>query len=223
MPHAQARGWKAACAAPQSLEATNWGLSSFMASWASRISRVTNSLHVGTSSMRATDWPQFQMPLSGSFAEMPSISKSNLTKSPMSGNLSFLPLSCSMRLISAAVLFLKTLEEPLKGFMTMTVERSSAWTMRSLKDWGKMLHSTVALKRVPTCTPAAPKAKAATNCRPVPHPPDAKKGMRKDFLARAMVTKIPTSASPGSPPESKPIKETMSEPSLSCAVSALRT
>mmetsp|Transcript_60797 Transcript_60797/g.181144 ORF Transcript_60797/g.181144 Transcript_60797/m.181144 type:complete len:317 (+) Transcript_60797:141-1091(+) len=173
--------------------------------------------------MRATDWPQFQTPLSGSCSAMPSMSKSNLTRPPMSGNCNFLPFSCSMRLISAAVAFLKTREEPLKGFMTMTVERSSALTIRSLKDWGKMLHSTVALKRVPTCTPAAPRARAATSCRPVAQPPDARKGMRRDFLARANVTKRPTSASPGKPPESNPIRETMSEPSLSCAVSALRT
>jgi hypothetical protein len=117
----------------------------------------------------------------------------------------------------------RTLELALKGLITTAVSRIPADTMRFLNDWGKTEHSTVALKRVPICTPAAPRASAAKSWLPVATPPDARKGILSTFFARASCTNRPVSASPGRPPLSNPMSEIMSTPSVSSALFACDT
>ncbi len=58
--------------------------------------------------------------------------------------------------------FKRTREEARKGRMTIAVSLAPASTIRFLNADGKILHSLVALNRVPIWTPQAPSARAAT-------------------------------------------------------------
>mmetsp|Transcript_21531 Transcript_21531/g.38037 ORF Transcript_21531/g.38037 Transcript_21531/m.38037 type:complete len:202 (+) Transcript_21531:145-750(+) len=194
-----------------------------MVSCASRIMRSTNSLHVVTSLTRTTLCPQFQMPRSGSLLAIPSRSRSNMTYSATSPNAILAPFSFSIFKIARASPLRITRDDPRIGRMTMPVALASASIIRCLNASGNLTHSLVVLKAVPICTPLAPRASAATSCSPVATPPLAKNGIFNERFARAIWTKTPMSTSPGSPPESFPIRAMTSDPSLSCATRACLT
>ncbi len=79
--------------------------------------------------------------------------------------------------------------------------------------------SSEAAKRLPTCTPSAPRAKAASICLPVPMPPAAMTGISTVFRTNGTSTIVVVSSKPLCPPASNPSATTASTPA-SCALTA---
>mmetsp|Transcript_84573 Transcript_84573/g.244377 ORF Transcript_84573/g.244377 Transcript_84573/m.244377 type:complete len:208 (-) Transcript_84573:172-795(-) len=96
------------------------------------------------------------------------------------------------------------------------VSVTAALTMVSLMFWW-IGASLVHIKRVPMFSPSAPIANAAANCTPVAEPPLATKGTFNSCAACASNTQLPTSSSPGCPPQSKPSMEMKSAPMRTAA------
>ena len=168
--------------------------------------------------MRPWHSPAVQMPASGS----PS-SKTRLPRWPETRSLtsSKPPPRASISRTCWLIAFFATRAVLWNVRKMSSVERSSAWTMRSLMFWW-MGDSTVHMKRVPMFTPSAPSARAATSPRASAMPPDAMIGISSASAVAGMSTRPGTSSSPGWPAQSRPSMETASTPRV-CAFSAWRT
>ena len=126
----------------------------------------------------------------------------------------FSPKSFSFCKILSTAELLRTRSVFLSGLIMSLVSNSLASIIASFTFWWTGA-SLVAIKRVPIFIPSAPNARAATNCCPLPIPPDATKGIFNSAAARGSKIILGMSSSPGWPPHSNPSTLAASHPIFS--------
>ncbi len=180
----------------------------------------TSSAQVGMSWIRPWLWPTVQMPPCRS----PPCSTLARPRTPATSS-----RTSSMVLVGSRWMFttsdeiwLRATRLVLRRVRLISSVSRSFWSTMPCFTFSWILHSWVAMKRVPMLIPSAPSASAATRLRPSAMPPEAMTGIFTASTVAGSRTTRPMSSSPGWPAHSKPSIEITSTPSRS-AVTEWRT